>query len=100
MIRDSFDSIDSVVKGVSKAFGMESKMLELRLKREWRQIVGLPLASYTSPNSIRFRTLSVLAENSAWLQQLVFLKPVLLNKINTFDRPAIFDIEARDDSPG
>ena len=93
MAADSFVCINTVMKGFSKAYGLEVKMLELRLKKEWHQIVGLPLATHTNPNSIRFRKLTVLAENSAWLQQLVFLKPVLLEKINAFAQaPLISDI--------
>ena len=96
MLSNPFVSIDTLVKGFSKTYGIDLKMLELRLKRDWHQIAGMPLALHTCPSSIRFRALSVLAENSAWLQQLVFLKPVLLEKINAFAKaPLITDIVLR-----
>ena len=56
-------------------------MLDSYLKRNWSEIVGLPLAAHTRPDSIKFRKLWIAAENSVWLQQLVFLKPVLFEKI-------------------
>lgn len=54
------------------------------MQQEWPHIVGSGLASHTRPDSIKFRKLFLLAENSAWLQQLVFLKPMILEKLNAF----------------
>ncbi len=56
-------------------------MLEYYLNQNWAKIVGLPLAAHTRPDSIKFRKLWISAENSVWLQQLVFLKPQLFEKI-------------------
>ena len=58
------------------------RMLESRLQREWDQVVGPQLAAHTWPDSVKFKKLILLAENSVWLQQLVFLKPALLEKIH------------------
>ena len=54
------------------------------MQQEWPHIVGSGLASHTRPDSIKFRKLFLLAENSSWLQQLVFLKPMILEKLNAF----------------
>ncbi len=70
--------------GFAKAYGFDMKIFEFRLQKEWGHIVGASLASHTRPDSIKFRKLTLLAENSAWLQQLVFLKPMLLEKINAY----------------
>ena len=64
-------------------------MLENHLKRNWAEIVGRPLAVHTRPDSIKFRKLWVAAENSVWLQQLVFLKPVLFEKIKALPQGSL-----------
>ena len=51
-------------------------MFEARLRRQWPDIVGEPIAAHTRPDQIRFKKLYVLVHNSVWLQQLTFLKPV------------------------
>ncbi len=80
----------------AKSFGFDIKILEARLQANWAHIVGESLASHTRPDSIKFRKLFLVAENSAWLQQLVFLKPMVLEKLNTFAREAqVTDIVLR-----
>lgn len=39
------------------------------------------MASHTWPAQIRFKKLYLIVRNSVWLQQLTFLKPVLLAKL-------------------
>ncbi len=77
----TFDSFGSILSGLSKRLGLESRMLELRLQRRWRDIVGEPMASHTWPAQIRFKKLYLIVRNSVWLQQLTFLKPALLTKL-------------------
>lgn len=71
-------------------------MTEQRLRREWPAIVGKQVAAHTRPDTIRFKKLYVVAENSIWLQQLTFLKPDLLEKINAAaGSPIVTDIVLR-----
>ncbi|BFU89020.1 MAG: hypothetical protein NTAFB01_02070 [Nitrospira sp.] len=77
----TLDSFGSILSGLSKRLGLESRMMELRLQRRWRDIVGEPMASHTWPAQIRFKKLYLVVRNSVWLQQLTFLKPALLNKL-------------------
>ena len=59
------------------------RLLEHRLQRQWPAIVGEHVAAHTRPESIRFKKLHVIADSSVWVQQLAFLKPSLLESINT-----------------
>jgi hypothetical protein len=77
----TFDSFGSILTGLSKRLGLESRLLELRLQHRWRDIVGEPMASHTWPAQIRFKKLYLTVRNSVWLQQLMFLKPALLTKL-------------------
>ncbi len=81
---NSFSSTKSLIPQFAKSYGFDVKILEGRLQKEWSQIVGISLASHTRPDSIKFRQLILVAENSVWLQQLVFLKPMILEKLNAF----------------
>jgi hypothetical protein len=76
------DSFGTILSGLAKRLGLESRLIELRLQRNWKQIVGEPIGSHTWPDQIRFKKLYLLVHNSVWMQQLIFLKPALLAKIN------------------
>lgn len=75
------DSIGTVLNGLARRLGLESKLLECRIRREWTAIVGEPIASNTWPDQIRYKKLYVRVHNAVWLHQLTFLKPALLKKL-------------------
>jgi len=77
-----FAPVSSILTNLAPRFGMEAKLLEWRLRRHWSEIAGEQIASHTRPDQIRFKKLYLIVENSVWLQQLTFLKPTLLEKIN------------------
>ncbi|MCC6141583.1 MAG: DUF721 domain-containing protein [Nitrospira sp.] len=77
-----FASFGTILSGLAKQLGLETRLVEVRIQQEWRSLVGEPIGSHTWPAQIRFHKLYLLVENSVWLQQLTFLKPALLAKIN------------------
>lgn len=77
------DSVSSILEGLARRLGLESKLLESRLRRDWVSIVGEPIASNTWPDQIRYKKLYLLVHNSVWLHQLMFLKPTLIHKLNS-----------------
>jgi hypothetical protein len=79
----TLDSFGNVLSGLAKRLGLESRLIELRLQHHWHEIVGEPMASHTWPAQIRFKKLYLIVRNSVWLQQLTFLKPTLLTKLQT-----------------
>ena len=83
MASTSFTPLTTVIAQFSKSYGLELKILESRLQQEWSHIVGSQLAAHTWPDTVKFKKLFLLAENSVWLQQLMFLKPALLEKIHS-----------------
>ena len=78
----SLDSFGNILSGLSKRLGLQSHLFELRLQQQWRDVIGEPVASHTWPAHLRFKKLYLIVRNSVWLQQLVFLKPTLLTKLN------------------
>lgn len=94
--RPSLNPLPDILSRFLKTHGMAIHMLEFRLQQHWPEIVGEHIARHTWPDSVRHRKLYLVAENSVWLQQLLFLKPELLAKINgTADGEALTDIVLR-----
>jgi hypothetical protein len=77
-----FDSIASVLSGIARRHGMEAKLFEHKLLKNWPDIAGEPIASHTRPDQIKFKKLYLIAESSVWIQHLMFLKPELIGKVN------------------
>src|SRR5437764_14345778 len=91
-----FASVSSILTNLAPRYGMEAKLLEWRLRRHWSEIAGEQIAAHTRPDQIRFKKLYLIVENSVWLQQLMFLKPTLLEKINeAADSQLVSDIMFR-----
>lgn len=85
----TLDSFGTILSGLSKRLGLESRLVELRLQHQWSDIVGEPMASHTWPANIRFKKLYLIVRNSVWLQQLTFLKPALLTKLQADAGPEL-----------
>jgi predicted nucleic acid-binding Zn ribbon protein len=92
----SLDSVAVVLDGLARRLGLESKLLESRLRRQWADIVGEQIAAHTRPDQIRFKKLLIHVRHSVWLHQLTFLKPALLGKINgAVGTPLVTDLVLR-----
>lgn len=81
----SIDSVSGILEGVARRLGLETKLLESRLRRDWIAIVGEPIASNTWPDQVRYKKLYLVVRSSVWLHQLTFLKPTLLHTLNRVD---------------
>jgi predicted nucleic acid-binding Zn ribbon protein len=83
-IPSPFTPLSSVVDHFIRNRGLEGKLQEYTLENHWDEIVGESISSHTQPDTIRFGVLHVLVDSSAWLQQLTFLKPELMQKVEKF----------------
>ena len=79
----AFESIQSVLKDVSKGSALAMKLAQSRLQHEWESLVGQTISKHSYPESIRYKKLYLVADNSIWLQQLVFLKGTILKGIHS-----------------
>ncbi|HSG06649.1 MAG TPA: DUF721 domain-containing protein [Nitrospiria bacterium] len=77
-----FASIQNILKGLIKDYGMEGHMAEHRLRAEWPDLVGKAVALHSRPGQIRFHKLYLSVDSPGWMQELNFLKPALLKKVN------------------
>ncbi len=86
-------SIRSVLENTLKSLEIDVPLKSYSILEAWNEIVGATVAAHSQPRSIRNRILFIDVTHSTWMQQLQFLKPTLLEKVNTFlGEPLIQDI--------
>jgi hypothetical protein len=82
-IMSTFESIHSALQDVARGSALALKLSEVRLQQEWEGLVGQTIAKHSHPESIRYKKLNLVADNSIWLQQLMFLKATILEAIHS-----------------
>ena len=83
----------SILEKTLKALEIDGPLKSYSVLDSWKEIVGDSLALQTQPRVIRNRILFIDVSHSTWMQQLHFLKPTLLEKINVFlGEPLIQDL--------
>jgi len=86
-------SIRSVLENTLKSLEIDVSLKSYSILGAWNEIVGATVAAHSHPRSIRNRILFIDVSHSTWMQQLQFLKPTLLEKVNNFlGEPLIQDI--------
>lgn|SRR5574341_250902 len=94
--RAFFSPVGSVLASLAHRYGLGPKLVEYKLRHHWEDIAGTAIAAHTRPDTIRFKRLYLLVQDSVWLQQLTFLKPELIERINaSAGRPVLADIVLR-----
>lgn len=58
------------------------RLLEARIRRDWRQLVGPEVARRCQPGDLRNGTLVLTVDNSPWLQELALREAELLGRLN------------------
>jgi len=93
LIMKKLQPIHSILEKTLKALEIDVPLKSYSIWGAWKEIVGESVALQTQPRSIRNRILFIDVSHSTWMQQLQFLKPTLLEKINAFlGEPHIQDI--------
>lgn len=86
-------SLHSILEKTFKALEIDAPLKAYSIFGAWKEIVGESVAIQTQPRSIRNRILFIDVSHPTWIQQLQFLKPTLLEKVNAFlGEPHIQDI--------
>ena len=86
-------SIHSILEKTLKGLEIDLPLKTYSILGAWNEIVGDALAKQTYPRSIKNSILFLDVSHSTWMQQLQFMKPALLEKINSFlGEPLIQDI--------
>jgi hypothetical protein len=86
-------SIHSILESTLKTLEIDVPLKTYSIVGAWNEIVGEPVAEHSQPRSIRNQILFIDVAHPTWMQQLQFLKPTLLDKVNAFlGGPLIQDI--------
>jgi hypothetical protein len=76
--------IRSILEKTLEALEIDVPLKNYSILGAWKEIVGEPVALHTQPRTIRNQILFIDVSHPTWVQQLQFLKPTLLEKINNF----------------
>src|SRR4030042_3910269 len=76
--------IYSILEKTLKALEIDVPLKSYSIWGAWKELVGDSVALQTQPRAIRNRILFIDVSHSPWMQTLQFLKPTLLEKINSF----------------
>jgi len=60
---------------------LKERLLEERIRREWRSLVGPEIARRCQPRELKNGTLEVIVDNSPWLQELALREAELLSRL-------------------
>jgi predicted nucleic acid-binding Zn ribbon protein len=74
--------IDDILEKTLKKYHIPLKTEDRHLRDPWLQAVGSRIAAQTKPDCIKKAVLFVKVANSAWMQQLHFMKQDILEKFN------------------
>jgi hypothetical protein len=77
-------SIRSILEKTVKTLEIDVPLKTYSILGAWKEIVGESVAGHSQPHSIRNRILLIDVTHPTWMLQLQFLKPTLLEKVNTF----------------
>ena len=73
--------VGDILPEVMKGLGLDSKMRESQLIRQWPEIVGATVASRSRPVVVRKSVLLVEVENNAWMQEIRFHQRRIVDRI-------------------
>jgi predicted nucleic acid-binding Zn ribbon protein len=85
--------LGTVLEQAVKASRIDVDLDAYRLWQQWEDVVGAAIAQNTRPEAIKGKLLLVNVSSAPWMQQLQFLKPELIQKLNqTLGKELVEDI--------
>ena len=76
------EPVGSLLADMFKKLGLSEAVAEQRALQVWAQVVGEKVAAHTQAYSISDGELLVLVDAHTWSQELTFLKPDILRRLN------------------
>lgn len=73
-------SLGEVLEGFLRRSGLKRRIQEQKILDLWEGVVGQAVAERTEPIRVQNRVLQVKVDNSVWMQQLQFMKSLILKK--------------------
>jgi len=91
--KKNWASAADAIKSAFKRLGLSKKMGRYEVWNQWEKIAGPAVASHAKPVRWQGSVLVVAVEHPSWMQELVFLKPTILENVReTIPKIDISDI--------
>ena len=74
-------SVKEILPAVFKSLGIDGRLKEGQLVREWPSIVDKALAKGSGLRDVKDGVLFIEAENNAWMQEIRFLQKRIIGRI-------------------
>lgn len=78
--------VSELLTKTSRRLKIDKRLLPYQFINHWEEIVGKIIAAHCSPQKIEHRVLTIRAEHPAWLQELAFLKPKIMERLNNAEQ--------------
>jgi predicted nucleic acid-binding Zn ribbon protein len=73
--------VGDILPRVMKDLGLEEKVEERRLRRDWAEIVGGAVARRSRPRCVRGKTLFIGVADNVWMQEIRFHQQEIVEKV-------------------
>lgn len=74
--------ISSILEGVFGNLNLSKRLKQQQALKLWTDIVGVEISAVTWPLELHSKKLRILVTDPIWMQQLSFLEPKIIEKIN------------------
>jgi predicted nucleic acid-binding Zn ribbon protein len=75
-------TLGEVLGHLLKSSGLKRRIQEQKILDSWEKAVGAAIAERTQPMGVKNRMLQVRVSSSVWMQELQFMKGLILQKIH------------------
>jgi len=76
--------VGSILKKFVNDYGLEAGLILTTIKNQWNILVGQTLASHTSPDVIKGKTIFIVVDTPQWMHHLSFYKQEILEKLKDY----------------
>lgn len=76
------EKLDHILQAYLRELGIEKFIKQYEALFLWPHVVGEKISAITEPFRISKGTLFVRVKNASWRNELMFLKPMLIQKLN------------------
>ncbi|HBO84882.1 MAG: hypothetical protein A2073_01880 [Deltaproteobacteria bacterium GWC2_42_11] len=74
--------ISAVLEGSFARLGIKRRVNEFAILKDWGRLAGSSISKFAVPVKLVGKTLYVAVSTSVWMEELKYVKPDLINKIN------------------
>ncbi len=79
---EPFVAVGDILANVMRRMGLEKRLLERRVIEDWPTLAGPDIARFAKAMRVQRGILYLKVESAAWSQELLFLKPQIIERVN------------------